>query len=485
MKKLPGLLFALLCLPIIAGAQEDRTRLYTRPFVPSPQALDRLDLQLAWQVNLPTGGRRDGLLSVHPLGDQVLVQMRSGAVAALNAETGAMEWSTIVGNGYQVAQPLAFNSRSVFAIRGPRCFALDRKTGRLKWELELPALVTAAPAADEQHLFLCMISDRLHVYDLPGYGGARETGKPIGTPPPNSDAAKFAQGYYGSETFRGRGVSSVTPYTGSITFNPRAEGVHTPRFAWDVESGTRVMQAPLISQTLVTLAGAGPNLYPSSRLAPQQAKPYMLDADITAPIAQHGDVAYVATRDSALSALDLQGPRVLWRRTLGDGRIDSRPSVTDTDVYAVTDRDGLFRILRNLGRVVWSNPAAARFLSANAKTVFAADRLDRLMLLDRERGTLLGMLDTSAYHVPVSNELTDRAFLASNDGLLLCLRDRGYRTPMVTKKVIEKKPEVKGEPKPADRGEVKPDKEMKEPEKKEPEKKEPEKKEAEKEEKKD
>ena len=41
---------------------------------------------------------------------------------------------------------------------------------------------------------------------------------------------------------------------------------------------------------------------------------------------------------------------------------------------------------------------------------------------------------------PVSNELTDRIYLASNDGLLLCLHDRDYAKPVRVKNVQEKKP---------------------------------------------
>ena len=61
----------------------------------------------------------------------------------------------------------------------------------------------------------------------------------------------------------------------------------------------------------------------------------------------------------------------------------------------------------------------------------AADSL----MLDRARGTEQANFDTSAYTVPISNELTDRIFLASTDGQLLCLYDRDYPKPLVTKTI--------------------------------------------------
>ena len=46
--------------------------------------------------------------------------------------------------------------------------------------------------------------------------------------------------------------------------------------------------------------------------------------------------------------------------------------------------------------------------------------------------------------MPISNEMTDRLYLASNDGLLICLHDRDYPTPLLLRRIDEVKlPEPK------------------------------------------
>src|SRR5262245_59537566 len=92
-------------------AQEGVT-LYTRPAVPSREALDRLHLKMAWRVYVPTEGKQDGLFSVQiperaftkvtakgrVPAQQVLVQTKSGAIMALDPDTGEVQWRARVGN---------------------------------------------------------------------------------------------------------------------------------------------------------------------------------------------------------------------------------------------------------------------------------------------------------------------------------------------------------------------------------------------------
>jgi hypothetical protein len=89
------------------------------------------------------------------------------------------------------------------------------------------------------------------------------------------------------------------------------------------------------------------------------------------------------------------------------------------------------------------NRQAQRFLASNPKFVYAVDAQGNLLVLDRASGAQLarytGVRD---FLTPISNELTDRIYLASNDGLLLCLRDKDYVRPVRAKNVQEMKPTV-------------------------------------------
>src|SRR5689334_16433120 len=94
-------LLAVMLVSSAAGAQE-LSRVYTRPTPLSREALDRLHLKQAWRALVPVADRRDGVFSVQFLGDQIVVQTRSGVVVGLNAADGTTQWRKQVGIAYRV-----------------------------------------------------------------------------------------------------------------------------------------------------------------------------------------------------------------------------------------------------------------------------------------------------------------------------------------------------------------------------------------------
>src|SRR5205085_2557531 len=113
---------------------------------------------------------------------------------------------------------------------------------------------------------------------------------------------------------------------------------------------------------------------------------------------------------------------------------------TDTDVFISPSGSGLYRLLRDTGELVWRSPEAQRLLAVNPKFVYATDRSGRLLVLDQRRGTVLSGYDTHDYVVPVSNHLSDRIYLAANDGLIVCLHDREYTLPVRNRPSLERPP---------------------------------------------
>jgi hypothetical protein len=190
---------------------------------------------------------------------------------------------------------------------------------------------------------------------------------------------------------------------------------------------------------------------------------------------------YVATADSnlvSLSVTELREPSMAVNtlprgKFTSGGPVEQKPLLTDNAIYIVGERWGLMRLKHGTLDPQWQerlpdgrvrpkpNEDVVRVLSANSIYVYALDRRGRLLVIDALRGSTLSTFDVSTFSVPVTNETTDRVYLASNGGLLLCLHDRQRVRPEFLRK-----------PPPKKVAEPPPEKEpMKEPEKKEPEKK--------------
>lgn len=433
MKKLVGAVVFLLGTATMVAAQ-GQSQHYSRPATPSEEALHRLNLKLAWRVYIPVESRRDGLFSVQVLDKQVLVQTRSGAVIALEPSTGATQWRTRAGKPYLVSQPLAYNSHSVFQVNGGRLFAFQRATGLPQWNIVLPGMPTAPPVADEQRVFLAVGSGRFTVYELPRVG-------PVASDKPALGSDKKVESLPGAPpaavlTPYNINRDSVSPLGGPVAswyLSPQAEpGGIALDLLWDYQGRARVELAPLLFQEYATITGTNGGLVTLSKSYARELYSLQNDTPVSAPLGQHGGMAYFVTGDSNLSALEMASGQILWRTTTGSS-LFHKPEVTDEDVYVGAERGGLARIKRLNGETVWRNAQANRFLAANGKFVYATDRQGRLLILDRARGMQLAVYDTRDFVVPVSNEWTDRLYLASNDGLLVCLHDRSHSTPLRNK----------------------------------------------------
>jgi outer membrane protein assembly factor BamB len=421
---------------LFSGAQltaQSRSRLYSRPEVPSQAALDRLNLRMAWRTYVPTDGPRDAISTVQVLEDQILLRMRSGMIVALNPEDGTTQWRRLLSPGYRPVVGLGHNSRSVFAFNGIRLYALDRKTGAPQWEFDPPHAPTAAPAADEDLLFLAQGKGQVYVYRLPkrALSGKSQNDqdeslkKPeTGTPPrADSGPAKLTGG--SSAIWEARRDSS-------------GEDPGKPRYLWDYEVDGRLEQTPLMAGELLVLADTNGTFFANSKHTRSIKYSFQAVNGLAAPLAQHGEVAYVASMDFTVYALDIESGVILWRFT-ADRAIRRKPVVTDEDVYVSPEGAGLFRVDRKSGDEIWRNGEAERFLANNQWFVYASDRDGRMLVLDRARGRRLSALDVHDFVVPIANEVTDRVYLAANDGLIVCLHDRRYPKPLRVTASEEKK----------------------------------------------
>src|SRR5260370_37285726 len=144
---------------------------------------------------------------------------------------------------------------------------------------------------------------------------------------------------------------------------------------------------------------------------------------VAAAAGQHLHVAYLASDDFNLYAVNLKSGELIWRYVSG-APIAQQPQVNDRDIYIAPERLGLRRIHRLSGREVWTNRDTHRFLAANLNNVYALDRLGQFFVLDARRCATLAKLDLSEWTIPLANEWTDRVYLAAHDGQGICLRHR-------------------------------------------------------------
>jgi hypothetical protein len=441
MRKPAGAIILVLLTATVVAAQRP-SNLYTQPPLPSESTLDRLNLQMAWHTYLPMDGKHDAITSVQLHMRDILIQCRSGAILSLNAATGALQWRVEVGKPYFPAIGFDVNARSVFVVKGARLYALDRQTGVVQWEYTLPNAAAAPPAADNEAIYLPLGDDRFIALRMPAeylpktpvIGKARDIVATLVSPEDRGAAPSDA---LNPQRFAAPDLSILSPWRApEQAVGPQPVVMY--EYQTQTEIDTRLEQESLLFSKGVLQTGANGHFFALSKGAPlHELYTFDANAGVAAPLGQHGNFAYIASQDFRIYALDMETGQVLWRFVTG-GPIVRQPRVLDEDVFVGTERSGLYRLSRASGEMLWRNFAASRFLAANKKFVYCKNPRGQLLVLDRARGSVLATYEGARdFVVPMPNELTDRLFLASQDGLILCLHDRDYPTPSLVKNVIE------------------------------------------------
>src|SRR5437660_4209348 len=158
---------AVLFLMAATATAQDRSQLYTRPSVPDDAALQRLNLKLGWRTYISTDEQRDRIFTVQNAGDLLLVQTRSGLVSALDTETGQIRWQARCGRSYHVSVPLGYNRNEVLIVNDRTLYVLDRATGELRWDFDMPTAPTTAAVADDAQWFLSVPGGVVSAYAIP------------------------------------------------------------------------------------------------------------------------------------------------------------------------------------------------------------------------------------------------------------------------------------------------------------------------------
>jgi outer membrane protein assembly factor BamB len=407
-------------LSAIAQAQIPRSRIYSRPEVPSAEALRRLNLTEAWRTYIPMDGRKDAILRVEFDGRAMFVVTRSGGVVRLDPETGEQVWRARVGKPYTIIPVFAANNRSVYVVANADIYALDRARGTQKWSYVLRGGLAAGPAVDEQQIYIPSANSRLYAFYLP-----------------------FIRADAGGEA----SASPRSPVYGSP--DPRGEARPTP--VWEEETNITLVLKPLQTADYLFLISPDGKVVGYSKVLREgfsstEAYRFSTEGRIRVAPGQYGEIGYVGSDDSTVYAININNGKLRWRHTTGSA-ITRRPIALEKDLYVTSAREGLARIDRETGDALWriprgdvlvpANVDGDRFLAANERFVYATDGSGRLLVLDRKRGTRLSMLDTSDFRFPVINESTDRLYLASNDGLIVCLHDRDQPTPIRHRAALE------------------------------------------------
>lgn len=230
-----------------------------------------------------------------------------------------------------------------------------------------------------------------------------------------------------------------------------------PQMRWEYGLTSRILYPLFLTPTRVWALTDAQVVTALNKIDKKVEALEQLTDPISAPPARAGMTAYIPLGSGYVVAVEgnagsISGGLVAsWRTGVG-GIANRTPFVTEKHVFAHGDGSGVVCLDRATGAIVWRTDSAADRVIASTEVpeakpdpkappralappthgfVYVRDRQGRLMVFDAARATdpankrsaPLGSIDLAEFNVHITNTVTDRIYLAADNGLIVCLRD--------------------------------------------------------------
>lgn len=308
-------------------------------------------LKQVWSVDIGAAADDENRLLAEPVvaDGAVFAMDADSVVSAYSAADGSQLWRAdltpddeddgLFGGGVAWAE-----GKLVVSTPFAKVFALDAKTGEIKWEAPAPAPMRSAPAVSDGRVFVITIDNQLVVYALDdgrklwSNAGVEEAAGLLGGSTPAVDGNLVIAAYTSGELLAFDVTDGRSLWTDSLAGGARGNAVATL---------TDIRGRPVIDREMVIAIGNGGVM--ASIDAQRGGRVWDNGLGGTQMPWVAGDFIYVLTNESEVICLSRQDGRIKWITALPqfedevekDGRIYWSGPVLVSDRLLVTGSSGL------------------------------------------------------------------------------------------------------------------------------------------------
>jgi len=345
----------------------------------SEPMLNRYGLTKSWWSHGTINSQRDKLRYMVVDETHLFLQSSSGIITAFDADSGRHLWTKQIGASDRSIYPASSNDELLFVVNGTRLFAIRKSTGDTLWQLGMPGMPASSPAADKYRVYVGFVDGSLYAFDL-----------------------KETQSLYTA--------GKLPQYSESAVL-------------WRYRTSKSITAPAIPAEGVVAFASRNGSLYSVTTDDRKLVFQFETDAALTAPIVRYRDKLLLASEDFNFYSLDIRNGSLGWQFTAGVV-IKKAPVLIDDEVYLFPNHGSMYKLSAETGKVYWSVPRMTDFLAASTNRVYVTDRANNLTILTRDHGEPLGMFPLDQYQVHLANDRSDRIYVATEGGLVMCLREQ-------------------------------------------------------------
>ena len=352
--------------------------------LPSQRVLARFGLERAWWSHATMNPARESVRHISLDEEHLYMQSSGGVVTAFDNETGKRLWAVQLGRRDLPGYAAVSNGDQVLVVAGIQMFALDKFTGEIQWEIKLPKQPSTSPAIDNQRVYVGMLDGSIFAFDI-------------------------------------RKINEL--YEENLLPQWSAESI-----SWRFKSAKEVAAPPVTTGLVVSFASYDRSLYAVSSTNRKLRWQFETDHPVSAPLGRTKDSIFLAAEDLYVYCLDIENGQIRWD-FLTSFPVRETPRIIDEQVFLIPDRGGMFCLSKSFGDLLWFQPNIRKFLGATRTRLFTSDAVGNIIVMSRKDGSSLGALPLRGYSVRLENDRTDRLYVATRSGLIVCLRELGQEFP--------------------------------------------------------
>lgn len=356
--------------------------------LPSQQQLSRLGLERAWWGQATLNPSRDKVKHLTVDEETAYVQASSGIVTAFDAETGERKWAVRLGRFDQPSFPAISNQDLALVIVGSTMYGLERATGRTLWTLVLPGQPSTGPSIDDNQVYVGTLDGSVYAFSL-------------------------------------RRIRKLYQQQRLPQWSHEA-------LEWRYQAGKEVTSPPVVTGRVVNFCSRDGSLYSISAFDRKLIYQLETDAPIVAALTRSGRMQFMASEDNSFYALNVENGRVIWEFTSGLP-IRKSPVAINDDLFIMPDRGGMYCLEAPTGSQRWWQPNQEAVIAVAGDAIFTSDSNGNLVRIARDSGALSGSIALRSFSKRVTNERTDRVYMATESGLVVAMRLRGESIPVYHK----------------------------------------------------
>lgn len=356
-------------------------------------------LEVLWEAQAVLNVDRDKVAHIVNDEDVVFVQSTAGVVTAINAETGREMWTTQVGRTDEISMPATSNADIVMIVAGPALYAIDKFSGRQLFSYRLNSAPSAGPVITSGSFFI-----------------------------PLSDTSVAA---------------CALKHLQYLERNHKLPPGIAQAIAWRFVTGEVITRAPVAGASRVAFVTDLGNIFVVDIGGVQTGKSkfqFLLRSHPTAPltlVSRDQEYLLAAAANNRLFCIGMNtNGRMQWTFPLGH-RVSEPITVIGQDVYVVDDAGELMSLGLKSGLpmlTVDGKPLVLTdvktLVSVTDKAFYVIDSSERLLTVDRKSGAVVAKAQYPGLTVPVRNSVTDRLYLSSASGRVVCLKESGIDFPI-------------------------------------------------------